>query len=227
MAQDSAPGAAIYSSLVLLIYDFWVLFISNLYAWRCPTGTILVPFFNKNISKKHLDVGVGTGYYLAHAPLTASHSITLLDLNRNSLDAANRRIGGKAKTLLHDALEPLPIEEGERFDSVSLCYLLHCMPGPPERKVKLFANLRGVLSEKGVLFGTTVLGQGVEHNAFGRYLMSLYNKKGLFGNELDSRKVFEDALRENFEEVDCRIEGVVLLFEARRPRVEKTKRARL
>lgn len=129
--------------------------------------------------------------------------------------------------LLHDAFEPLPVDEGENFQSVSLCYLLHCMPGPPEKKVALFANLRGCLSENGVLFGSTVLGQGVEQNALGQYLMNLYNKKRIFGNVLDSRKVFEDALKENFEEVECRIEGVVLLFEARKPRREKNRRTRL
>lgn len=129
--------------------------------------------------------------------------------------------------LLHDAFEPLPVKDGERFESVSLCYLLHCMPGPPERKAALFKNLRGCLSEKGVLFGSTILGQGVEQNAFGQYLMNLYSKKGFFGNLLDSRKVFEDALKENFEDVECRVEGVVLLFKARKPRTEKNRRTRL
>ena len=139
-----------------------------------------------------------------------------MDLNKNSLEAANKRIGNRAKTLLHDAFEPLPFEE--KFDSISLCYLLHCMPGPPERKVPLFKNLSNQLSDKGVLFGSTILGKGVEHNWFGGYLMKVYNEKGYFGNLLDDRKTFEDGLRESFEEVETRVEGVVLLFEARKLR---------
>lgn len=216
MAPDPAAGAAIYSRLVLFIYDFWVLGVSNLYAWRCPTSMVLVPFFNKNLSKKHLDIGVGTGYFLAHANLKNDNEITLVDLNKNSLEAANGRINNKAQTLLRDAFEPLPFEE--KFDSISLCYLLHCMPGPPDKKVALFANLKNQLSDEGVLFGSTILGKDVTHNWFGRYLMKVYNKKGVFDNVTDSRKIFEQELREHFEDVECRIEGVVLLFEARTPR---------
>ncbi|KUJ07679.1 S-adenosyl-L-methionine dependent methyltransferase [Mollisia scopiformis] len=186
---------------VLFIYDFWVIGISNLYAWRCPTGTVLVPFFNKNLSKKHLDIGVGTGYFLAHDDLKEDNQVTLVDLNKNSLEAANGRIGKKGK-----------------YDSISLCYLLHCMLGPSEEKVPLFANVKRNLSKRGVLLGSTILGQGVSHNWFGQRLINAYNKKGLFGNVMDSRRVFEDSLRENFGDVECRVEGAVLLFEARRPR---------
>jgi ubiquinone/menaquinone biosynthesis C-methylase UbiE len=85
MAQDSAAGAAVYSRFTLFIYDFWVLGVSNLYAWRCPTSSVLVPFFNKNLSKKYLDIGVGTGYFLAHTNLKSDNKITLVDLNKNSL----------------------------------------------------------------------------------------------------------------------------------------------
>jgi ubiquinone/menaquinone biosynthesis C-methylase UbiE len=216
---QGAPGAAIYSRLLLAVYDFWVLGISNAYAWRCSTKKVLLPFFRQNVRYNHLDIGVGTGYYLANADLPSDTKITLLDLNRNSLDAANRRIGGRAvKTLQHDVFEPLPMDS--KHDSISLFYLLHCMPGPIERKTSLLANLKRYLSPDGVLYGCTILGKGVKHNAFGTYLMNFYNRKGIFGNWTDSEDAIVKALKENFEEVDVRVEGVVLLFTASRPKTD-------
>ena len=143
-------GAYIYNSWVLNIYDIWVLGISNSYAWRCPTSTILLPFFKANFSSNHLDVGVGTGYFLAEAvldkPATTdadnydAQQITLVDLNSNCLSTAAARIKAAqptlapARTVAADAFESLPLEpssgnirdEGtgkEKFDSISLFYL--------------------------------------------------------------------------------------------------------
>ena len=106
----------------------------------------------------------------------------------------------------------------EKYDSISLMYLLHCMPGPPSRKFAIFDHLRKNLADDGVLFGATILGKGVDHNWGGRWLMNLYNGKGIFGNEDDREGVVLEALKRNFEEVEGQVKGVVLMFEARRPR---------
>ena len=90
--------------------------------------------------------------------------------------------------MLHDITQPLLIPADQKFRSVSLMYLLHCMPGPPSRKATIFAHLKMHLAEDGVLFGATVLGKGVEHNWAGRFLMLIY-KKGVFGNLDDGAEV--------------------------------------
>ena len=72
MNQDTDKGAAVYSPLVLGIYDLWVLGISNRYAWRCSTTAVLLPFFRQHIGQRHLDVGVGTGFYPAKTMPSAS-----------------------------------------------------------------------------------------------------------------------------------------------------------
>ncbi len=216
-STDTAPGAAIYSPLLLrFLYDTWVLGITNTYIWRCSTSRILLPFFKARASSRHLDIGVGTGYYLAHTKFPRDASVTLCDLNPDSLATAKSRIPKlKTECLLHDIFEPLPTDE--KFGSISLIYLLHCMPGPPERKAAIFGNLKNNMEEGGVLFGATVLGKGVEHNWAGRTLMNLYNKKGIFGNWDDSAEVFLKDLKIHFEDVDARMEGVVLLFTAKGP----------
>lgn len=63
--EDSAK---IYSPIVLSFYDFWVLKISNTFAWKCSTNNILHPFFLENISEKHMDIGVGSGFYVSKLP---------------------------------------------------------------------------------------------------------------------------------------------------------------
>lgn len=216
---STAAGAAVYSFPFLLqgFYDLWVLGISNAFFWRCSTSQHLLPFFKQHVTARHLDIGVGTGYYLANTDLPAKASITLCDLNTDSLAAAKSRLRRpKIQTLQHDIEKPLPMTS--RFQSISLMYLLHCMPGPSKRKAAIFSHLKDRLEPDGVLFGSTILGDGVEHNFGGRVLMSFYNRKGIFGNTTDNAQTFLDALQADFEDVDASIEGCVLLFAARVPR---------
>ncbi|EHC89260.1 SAM-dependent methyltransferases YbcY [Salmonella enterica subsp. enterica serovar Rubislaw str. A4-653] len=79
MKHTQQSGAKVYNPFTLSLYDWWVLNISNKYAWKCPTDTRLLPFFLHHMGETHLDIGVGTGYYLKHAP--ATHAISLMDLN--------------------------------------------------------------------------------------------------------------------------------------------------
>ena len=96
-------------------------------------------------------------------------------------------------------------------------YILHCLPGPPERKATVFAHLKKKLQDNGVIFGSTVLGKGVVHNWAGRSLIRIYNFAGVFGNAEDGPDVFLKELKMHFQDVDARIEGTVLLFAAKGP----------
>ncbi len=134
--------------------------------------------------KQHLDVGVGTGFYLGRAQFIRHDDIegTLLDLNQRSLDYTSKRIqrlrpvafmGGVYE--VEDARRLLAARAGATFDSVALMFVMHCLPGNIEDKAAVIGNLSMLVSPGGVLFGTTILGRGLEHNAFGRPLMRLYN----------------------------------------------------
>src|SRR5262245_22523218 len=92
-AKGSAEaGAAIYNKPLLAIYDLGVIGLSNTLAWRCPSHLIL-DFYNQHISANHLDVGVGTGYFLDKCRFpSSSPRIALLDLNPNSLEATAKRL---------------------------------------------------------------------------------------------------------------------------------------
>jgi SAM-dependent methyltransferase len=216
MVHSSDAGAAVYSPLTLAVYDAWVLGISNRYAWRCSTRGTLLPFFRSLAGARHLDIGVGTGFYPAKSNLSANTQITLMDLNPSSLEAAKRRIGrATTRTLKHDVMSPIP--GGERFDSISLFYLLHCLPGPLEAKAAVFGLLKHNLAPGGVLFGATILGDQADHNAFGRKLMKVYNSKAIFSNRQDDESGFEAHLRKHFGSVSLKREGCVLMFSASQP----------
>ena len=216
MVASSEAGAAVYSPLTLKLYDAWVLGISNRFAWQCPTRDILQPFFDRYVGRQHLDVGVGTGYYLSHAGLPDTTHVTLLDLNPSSLQAAKQRFGrADTQTLRHDVFLPLPVEHARRYNSISLFYLLHCLPGTMSDKAAVFANLKPCLKADGVLFGATILGDAAGHNGFGRKLMEVYNRKGIFGNRSDTVDALRTALAMHFSEVHIDVVGKVALFSGR------------
>ncbi|MFC1837033.1 hypothetical protein ACFL2Q_20320 [Thermodesulfobacteriota bacterium] len=81
VSEDAAAGAAVYSNLLLAIYDIEVLMFELPYVFKCPLRDVM-DFVNRHISSIHLDVGVGTGYFLdkCNFPL-------------NSCELATKKIG--------------------------------------------------------------------------------------------------------------------------------------
>lgn len=212
-------GAAVYSPVVLKLYDWWVLSVSNRWAWQCPTHRVLVPFYRTHIGRRHLDVGVGTGFYLEHAQFRSEQHIALLDLNENSLRTAARRLSRPdAELFAQDVMQPAVALHGHHFDSIALFYLLHCLPGSMTDKAAVFGHLKHHLAENGVLYGATILGDGVGHNAMGRKLMTVYNRKGIFGNRGDTLDGLHRSLKTHFDDVQLEQHGKVACFVARHPR---------
>ena len=220
-------SAKVYSRLVLRFYDFWVLSLSNTYAWHCPTKSVLLPFYQSHLGEgAHLEVGVGTGYYPANsvASLQKTKAVTLLDLNPNTLAYAKERLGragykGTIETLEHNVFAPFPESARGTFDSIVLFYVFHCLPGAlPAKAAEVFKSLAPGLAPGGVLYGSTILGSGVKYNFFGRRLMGVYNKKGIFGNREDSEEGLKEALAAVFEEYEVRVVGKVALFSGKNPK---------
>ena len=69
--------------------------------------------YDHHISPNHLDVGVGTGYFLDHCRFeTPSPRMGLIDPNSPSLDAAGRRLARYAPEIHQaDILEPIPVDQ--------------------------------------------------------------------------------------------------------------------
>ncbi|KAI0628296.1 S-adenosyl-L-methionine dependent methyltransferase [Trametes polyzona] len=229
--RELHASASVYTNFALWLYDLVVLAISNSFAWRCPTRSVLLPFFQEHIGEgAHLEVGVGTGYYPAAsvARLSKIKLVTLLDLNPNTLAFARNRLlragyKGQVDTIEQSIFDPLPETMRAKYDSVALFYLFHCLPGAfPKKATDVFARVVPALAPGGVVYGATILGLDVAHNWLGSRLMNLYNKKGIFGNRGDSEGRLKEALESAFEEVELRVVGVVALFVGRKPRHVET-----
>ncbi len=217
MPNDLPDSAAIYNPVVLKLYDLWVTRFSNRFAWRCPAAR-QVAHYRTHLADRHLDVGVGTGFYLQWAKAFGARHVALLDPNPDCLATARARLGDVPATVYcQDALGPLAIPE-QPFRSIGLSYLLHCLPGPFARKTPILDNLRPLLAADGVVFGSTILGDTAPHNALGRKLMTVYNAKGIFGNADDTLDALGRELRRRFETVRIEQVGVVALFSASGPR---------
>ena len=208
-------GQAIYNRFVLSIYDVVVLGISNRYIWQCPTRRLLA-HYDQHVTANHLDVGVGSGYFLDHCRFPSpAPRVALMDLNDNALAFASRRIARYApETWRRNVLEPIAID-ADGFDSIGVNYLAPGLPGPLESKAVALDHLARLLNAGGVVFGATLLGQDVPRSVLARRLMRTYNAKRIFSNEHDGLAGLEHALRERFRESSVEVVGCAALFAAR------------
>ena len=138
-----------------------------------------------------------------------------MDLNPNTLQFAARRIERyRPATYQRNVLEPIALD-ADKFDSVGINYLLHCLPGAIESKSVIFDHLKELMHPNAVLFGSTLLQGGVSRNWFAKRLMDLYNAKGIFSNQDDHLSGLTKELRLRFKEVSVDLVGCVATFSAR------------
>lgn len=204
-----------YSKRLLSVYDLTVLGFSNRLIWNSSTQRVL-ELYDAYVTGNHLDVGVGTGYFLDHCrTLPQAARIALVDLNQNSLDFTARRIFRyRPQTYRRNVLEPIVID-GPRFDSVSMSYLLHCLPGAIDSKAVAFDHLAPLMNPGAVLFGATLLHDGVPRTWLAKRMMDVYNKKGIFSNQRDNLAGLKRELQRRFRDVSLEVVGCAALFAGR------------
>ena len=208
-------GQRHYTPRFLTIYDPLVLGFFAKLVWRCPTRR-LVEQYTRHVGPRHLDIGPGTGYFLAHAQLPASVDLLLVDPNPHVLAHASRRLAHLNPSVLRaDVCKPLPVEQ--RFDSVALNYVLHCLPGPMARRAAAIRQLDALLAPDGVLFGATVLGTPKLHTWLSRAALRVNNRRGIFDNLSDTEDELRAILAAAFDAVAIEVIGAVAVFTAAKP----------
>jgi hypothetical protein len=213
--EQVEAGQAVYTKPMLRLYDWLVLKFSNRLIWRCPSKHILA-LYNRCVTANHLDVGVGTGYFLDHCRFPTSRPrLALMDLNANCLDETNRRLA-RYRPISYRAniLEPIGLDV-PRFDSIGLNYLLHCLPGTIRTKSVVFRHLKALLTPGGIMFGSTLLSDGVYRSGAAKRLMAFYNSKGIFTNDHDGLDGLQAALSEHLTGVRVEVIGCAALFSGR------------
>ncbi|PNP76054.1 hypothetical protein FNYG_10612 [Fusarium nygamai] len=242
--QRTANTAASWCTpFTLPFYDILILRISVPFIWRCSAQNNLRPLFSNNFSKRHVDIGVGTGYFPRRAIKDLGRDpkdqhLTLVDLSEHSLATARQRVLSKYPEVqvdcVHaDAAQPLPESlASQKFTSASLFLVMHHMPQPTASKANAIANAQRLLTEDGVLVGCTVLGKQWEKTDDGGYkvksekplgraaafMLGFYNKRGIFDNWQDDPNVLVDALKAGFEEVETSVVAMMFVFKASKPR---------
>jgi SAM-dependent methyltransferase len=208
-------GQADYNPVFLRIYDRLVLGLFARLVWRFSTAEH-VRFYRKNIRPNHLDVGPGTGYFLRHSGLADGSPVTILDPNTNVLRHVERRLPQLDVTAIQaDVLKPLPIPGP--FDSAAISGVIHCLPGPMERKGAAIENIAQVLASDGVLFGLTILGPAAKHTRLGRAFLSALNRRGTFSNIDDTDAGLRAILERSFRDVRVETTGPNAVFLAAHP----------
>ena len=205
-------GEAVYTKALLHIYDTMVLGLSLRWIWGCSSDHLLA-FYNEHVGAAHMDVGVGTGYFLDQCQFPCQKPrIMLLDLNPNCLERATGRLVRYCpQQYLADIQQPLPPELGS-FDSIGLSLLLHCLSGTASTKAQIFAQLKPFLKRGGTLFGVTVLSRGVQLNRLGLAVTTLYNALGVFSNLADDRVGLEAGLAQHFPTYRVHTRGALAFF---------------
>ena len=94
-AKAIAAAHAIYTTFMLSFYDWLVHGLSNRFAWRCPTERI-IGLYRYNLSSRHLEAGVGTGFFIDRANPTGFEDLTLLA--STAIAWRSRRRGLRATT---------------------------------------------------------------------------------------------------------------------------------
>ena len=208
-------GQADYSAGFLRLYDTLVLNVFTRMFWRLRTADH-IPFYREHIRPNHLDVGPGTGFFIEHAGLPDGTRVTLLDPNANVLRHASRRLRHlDVLAVQADVLKPLPTPGP--FASAALNFVIHCLPGPMERKAPAIEHIARVLAPDGVLFGATILGESAPHTRLGRAFLRVVNRRGAFDNLNDSEAGLREILERSFGRVQVETVGVTATFVATDP----------
>jgi hypothetical protein len=215
--EQVAAGHAFYTRRSLAVYDLAILGYFSRVAWRCPARKI-VAHYDSHVSANHLDVGVGTGYFLDHCQFPdagAPTRLALLDLSTSCLDVASKRVAHlHPETIVANVLEPIAYG-GPRFDSIGLNYVLHCLPGDMGTKAVAIDHLTALANPGASVFGATLLHDGVHRNWFARQVMARNNKHGIFSNSEDSLDGLRAALAERLSDVSVDVVGCVGIFAGR------------
>ena len=206
-------GHACYTKRALAVYDGAILGFFSRVAWEVPFWADLAALqptrFDRTIST--WESGPGTSWTAAGSSRLL-RPVALMDPNTNCLDVSSRRIDQYNPEVYEaNVLEPIPFDIA-KFDSVGLNYVLHCIPGDIATKAVVFENLKALMNPGGVVFGATLLHDGVRRNWLARQVMDRNNKHGIFANVNDSLDGLRLALSQHFTPSAVEVVGCVGIF---------------
>ncbi len=211
---DALPDpAGIYSPAGLRFYDTFVMGLLADRVWGCPAENF-VDCYREHLKPTHADIGVGTGYCIDQCEPGPVDRLALIDLRQTCLDYCARRLERyQPETFVRDARSPIQIDTN-RFESIGLGGLLHSLPGAMRDKGDVFDALAPIAAPGAVVFGYTLVRDGVHETRPRRLMHRLLNGIRLIDNDDDHMADLAAELGRRF--VDCRLRliGNVAFFNA-------------
>lgn len=216
-AEQVEAGHAFYTWRSLAMYDAAVLGFFSRVAWKCPASCVL-EHYDRHVTANHLDVGVGSGYFLDHCRFpTVRPRLGLMDVSEACLEMTMCRVSRyRPEVYRANVLAPITFE-ARPFESLALNYLLHCLPGTLPSKGAAFENLVPLVNPGGVVFGATLLHGGVNSNRLARKVMQRNNARGIFSNVGDDIEGLQLVVKTYLVDPMIEVVGCVALFSGRVP----------
>ncbi len=212
--EQVEAGQAAYTPGFLGFYDFLILRVIVPYIWRCPIEHPL-KMYREYLSSNHLEIGVGSGYFLDNCNFPSDNPrLALMDLNPNSLKFTGERVSRyKPELYTTNILDPIK-QNIEKFDSIAINAVIHCLPGTMQAKMVVFDNIKQLLNPGGVVFGSTILNLGVKQNWLTKKFMKRFNNNKVFCNLEDDLTTLKEGLNTRFSNSEVNVIGTAALFKA-------------
>lgn len=203
----SPAGLSLYDALVVHGFAPWI--------WGCKPQRLL-DHYNQFISANHVDVGVGTGYFLDHCQFPGSRPrLGLIDQRQSCLNYTAQRLSRyQPQVWRRDITVPVDVQAAP-FDSLCLGGVLHCLDGSQTDKGRVLDNLLPLLSPGARVFGYTLIQDRVHESLRRRALNSALNKLKMISNRDDSEYSVRRQLCARFSHCRVVTQGTFLLFSGR------------
>lgn len=209
IANRTRRSQRFFNRWSLFAYDFSLFNFISPYLWGCNKSLLLLRY-QRWCGSSHLEVGVGTGYLLDRSNPEIK-TLHLLDLSEACLSTAAKRLQRyQPQIWLRNILQPIEGVE-PKFDSISINYVMHCVPGSFAEKGIAFKHLKPLLKERGILFGASVM-KGPNSNILANTFMCLLNGIGLFNSARDKVDQLELELKRHFRFVKITCLPASILF---------------
>lgn len=202
-----------YTKLGLRLYDRLIMYAVLKHVWGCNPDA-LVEHYRTHLTANHADIGVGTGYCLDRCGFESREPrLVLIDLQPNCLEYTARRLSRfRPHTYVRDVLRPVNDIPGQRFDSIALGGVLHCLAGDLHAKCLALDNIAALAKPGTKIFGYSLVSDEVPRTAPRGLVHRLLNALRVIDNTRDRLSDLRDELTARF--VDCRVTpiGCMALF---------------
>ena len=193
------------SNILLNNYDYFVNNLNCKYVWKCNQN-IIKDLYKNNLSKNHIEIGPGTGYFLKQNQFD---NLYLLDINNDILNDSFKNLKNNSKKIVKINKNIFSRNNQIKINnvnSIGLSYVLHCVPNTLDTSLNYLVNN---LNKKDVtLFGSTVIPTNASFLASSE--LYFLNKLGIFNNFNHNVKQLKNFSKNYDHEIN--VVGNVLVF---------------